>query len=97
MAVKIRLSRIGKKGIPFYRLIAIDERRKRDGAFLEDLGTYDTVNTKVVVFHKDRYDAWISKGAVPTDSAKKIYRLYNRSVGAVSQAQPTAKKVAASE
>lgn len=81
MAVKIRFSRIGKKGIPFYRLIAIDSRKKRDGAFLEDLGTYDTLNAKVVVFHKDRYDAWVAQGAQPTDSAKKVYRLYNRSTG----------------
>ena len=47
MAVKIRFSRIGKKGIPFYRLIAVDSRKKRDGAFLEDLGTYDAVNEKL--------------------------------------------------
>lgn len=96
MAVKIRFSRIGKKGIPFYRLIAIDSRKKRDGAFLEDLGTYDTVNGTVVVFHKDRYDAWIAKGAQPTDSAKKVYRIYNRSTGKATAATVVAEKTKSS-
>ena len=50
MAVKIRLSRIGKKNAPFSRIVAIDSRKKRDGAFLEDLGTYDMLKSKVSSF-----------------------------------------------
>lgn len=78
MAVKIRLSRIGKKKVPFFRVIAIDERKKRDGAFLENIGTYDVLNGQVVIFNEERYNDWISKGAVPTDSAKKVYRLFKK-------------------
>lgn len=92
MSVKIRLSRIGKKGIPFYRLIAIDSRKKRDGEFLEDLGTYDAVNAKVVVFRQERFDEWVSKGAQPTDSAKKIYRLHKRSLGTAATTSVVAEK-----
>ena len=44
--VKIRLSRIGKKHVPFYRIVAVDSREKRDGACLENLGTFDGLNTK---------------------------------------------------
>lgn len=76
MAVKIRLSRIGKKKVPFFRIVAIDSRRKRDGAFLDNIGTYDVLKGSVVTFHEDLYLSWIAKGAVVTDSAKKVYRLY---------------------
>lgn len=75
MAVKIRLSRIGKKGLPIYRIVAVDSRKKRDGAFLEDLGTYDSVAKNVVCIRQDRIDAWVGKGAILVDSVKKICKL----------------------
>ncbi len=76
--VKIRLSRIGKKHVPFYRIVAVDSREKRDGACLENLGTYDVLKTTVIQFHEDRLQEWLAKGAVMTDSVKKIYRLHKR-------------------
>jgi len=79
MAVKIRLSRIGTTNRPFYRLIAVDARSKRDGAMLANVGTYDPVNCSVIQFHEDIYTAWLAKGAIATGSAKKIYRLYKKS------------------
>jgi small subunit ribosomal protein S16 len=78
MAVKIRLSRIGTTNRPFYRLIAVDSRKKRDGAQLANIGTYDPVNGTVVQFHEEIYQEWLSKGALATDSAKKVYRLYKK-------------------
>lgn len=82
MAVKIRLSRIGKKKAPFYRIIAVDSRKKRDGAFLEDLGTYDALNSKVVTFRQERVNHWISLGAQPTPTIKKIQKIYKESTSA---------------
>ena len=79
MSVKIRLARIGKKKAPFYRIVAIDSRKKRDGAFLEDLGTYDAIKSKLVTFHEDRVNHWISLGAQPTLTVKKIQRIYKES------------------
>ena len=79
MAVKIRLSRIGTTNRPYYRIIAVDARNKRDGAMLANVGTYDPVNCSVVQFHDDIYQAWLAKGAIATDSAKKIYRLFKKS------------------
>jgi len=76
MAVKIRVSRIGKKHVPFFRIIAIDSRKKRDGEFLENLGTYDVHNNEFVQFHEERINDWISKGAVVTDSVKKLQNEY---------------------
>jgi small subunit ribosomal protein S16 len=85
MAVKIRLSRIGTTNRPFYRIIAVDARAKRDGAMLANVGTFDPINGSVVQFHEDIYLAWLAKGAIATDSAKKMYRLYKKS-GIVAQA-----------
>ena len=79
MAVKIRLSRIGTTNRPFYRIVATDARSKRDGEILANVGTYDPINGAVIQFHEDIYQAWLAKGAIATDSAKKIYRLYKKS------------------
>jgi small subunit ribosomal protein S16 len=78
MAVKIRLSRIGTTNRPFYRIIAVDSRSKRDGAVLANVGTYDPLNGSVITFCEDIYQAWLSKGAIATDSAKKIYNVFKK-------------------
>lgn len=78
MAVKIRLSRIGKKNAPMYRIVAIDEHKARDGKYLDNLGTYNPLQGTFVQFHEDRIKNWIAKGAQPTDSFKKIYRVYRK-------------------
>lgn len=78
MAVKIRLSRIGTTNRPFYRIIATDSRNKRDGAVLANVGTYDPLKSSVIQFHDDIYQAWLAQGAIPSDSAKKVYRLYKK-------------------
>lgn len=80
MAVRIRLARIGRKKTPFYNLVAIDSRSKRDGAFLADIGTYDGLKGVVVTFKEDIYQDWVSKGAIPSDSAKRVYRIYKRAL-----------------
>lgn len=76
MSVRIRLSRIGKKHAPFYRVVSVDKRKKRDGAFLEDLGTFDPLKGVVVCFNEDGYNKRIEQGAIPSDAVKKIYALF---------------------
>lgn len=76
MAVKIRLSRIGKKNAPFFRIVAIDSRSARDGAPLEVLGTYNPVLHEVIQFHEERVNYWVSTGAQVSDTVKKIHKLY---------------------
>jgi small subunit ribosomal protein S16 len=78
MAVKIRLSRIGKKHAPFYRIVAIDSRSKRDGASLEILGTYDPRNGQIIQFDSERIESWINLGAIPTEAVKKLQKKYHR-------------------
>jgi small subunit ribosomal protein S16 len=76
MAVRIRLSRIGKKKAPFYRIVAVDGRKKRDGAFLENLGSVNGLNGEIVQYHKDRIEYWLTQGAIPSDAVKKLHREY---------------------
>jgi small subunit ribosomal protein S16 len=82
MAVKIRLSRIGKKHVPFYRIIAVDSRKKRDGACLDNLGTYDALKGQVVHMHTDRIRDWVAKGAILSDTVKRIFKMHTRAAKA---------------
>lgn len=78
MAVKIRLARLGKKHVPFFRVVAIDSRKKRDGAFLEDLGTYDALKSTLVRFDAEGINNWVAKGAVVVDSVKRLQKLHKK-------------------
>lgn len=67
MAVVIRLSRHGAKRRPFYRVVALEKGSKRDGGFIEQLGTYDPkANPPTVTFKEERVKRWISEGAKPS-------------------------------
>ena len=73
MPVKIRLQRHGKKGKPFYWIVAADARSKRDGRYLEKLGTYNpNVNPAAIDLDVDGAVKWLQNGAQPTDTAKAI-------------------------
>lgn len=73
MPVKIRLQRHGKKGKPFYWLVAADARAKRDGKFLEKLGIYNpNTNPATIELDIDGSVKWLQNGAQPTDTAKAI-------------------------
>ncbi|WP_417363692.1 30S ribosomal protein S16 [Galbibacter sp.] len=73
MPVKIRLQRRGKKGKPFYWVVAADSRSKRDGKFLEKLGTYNpNSNPAQITLDVDGSVKWLQNGAQPTDTAKRI-------------------------
>ncbi len=73
MPVKIRLQRHGKKGKPFYWIVAADSRSKRDGKFLEKLGIYNpNTNPATIEVKVDNSVEWLNNGAQPTDTAKAI-------------------------
>ena len=73
MSVKIRLQRHGKKGKPFYWIVAADARAKRDGRYLEKIGTYNpNVNPAEINLDVDSAVKWLQNGAQPTDTAKNI-------------------------
>ncbi|WNH08301.1 30S ribosomal protein S16 [Thalassobellus suaedae] len=73
MPVKIRLQRHGKKGKPFYWIVAADARSKRDGKYLEKLGIYNpNTNPPTVELNVDGAVTWLQNGAQPTDTAKTL-------------------------
>ena len=73
MSVKIRLQRHGKKGKPFYWIVAADARAKRDGRFLDKLGTYNpNTNPATINLNVDGSVKWLQNGAQPTDTARAI-------------------------
>ncbi len=73
MAVKLRLARFGAKKHAYYRIIAADEGSRRDGSFLEQLGTYDP-NKKpaAVALKQERVAYWLGVGAQPTDTVRTL-------------------------
>ena len=73
MPVKLRLQRHGKKGKPFYWIVAADARSKRDGKYLEKLGIYDpNKNPAIIDLNVDGAVTWLQNGAQPTDTARAI-------------------------
>jgi len=74
MAVKLRLQRHGSKKRPFYRLVAADSRNKRDGRYLEIIGTYNpTTEPASVKIDVEKAAKWLSEGAKPTDTVKNLF------------------------
>jgi small subunit ribosomal protein S16 len=75
LATKIRLKRIGRRNRPFYRMVAMDSRNRRDGAAIEELGWYNPIDSNHSYDLKDeRILHWLGEGAQPTDAAKKLLR-----------------------
>ena len=73
MPVKLRLQRHGKKGKPFYWIVAADARAKRDGRYLEKVGTYNpNTNPATIDINVDAAVKWLENGAQPTDTAKNL-------------------------
>lgn len=81
MAVKIRFTRVGKKHAPTYRIVAIDSKKKRDGEYIENLGTYNPLTKEIVQWHADRIAYWESKGAIVTDAVKRLQKIKNKQAG----------------
>lgn len=72
MAVKIRLTRMGAKKKPTYRIVATDSRRSRDGQYLELIGTYAPVGEGNVKINEEVALKWLNNGAQPTDTVKSL-------------------------
>ena len=73
MATKIRLMRMGRKKRPFYRIVVADSRTRRDGAFIEIIGTYNPLpNETELKIDEEKALKWLSVGAIPTDTAKSL-------------------------
>jgi len=69
----IRLTRMGKKKRPFYRIVVTDSRKRRDGGWIESIGFHNPMDeAKTTKIDKERYDYWLSVGAKPSETVKKL-------------------------
>ncbi len=82
--VKIRLFRTGTTKRPMYRIVAIDQRKRRQGRTLEQLGTYDPVRGGAVTLRDDALQKWLAKGARPSDTVAALLRRHKRNADAAS-------------
>ena len=75
MAVKIRLTGMGKKKNPFYRIVVADQRSRRDGAPIEEIGYYDPMtNPATVKIDAEKATKWLNNGAQPTDTVRALLK-----------------------
>lgn len=105
MPVKIRLTRMGKKKQPSYRVVVVDSRKPRDGAYIEQIGRYDARSEpSVVEIDNDRALKWLQDGAQPTERARKLleisgawarFRVARGEIHTIDEAPPPAPPLAA--
>jgi len=72
MAVKLRLMRMGAKKKPTYRIVATDSRRKRDGQYIELIGTYEPIKDSKININEEVALKWLDRGAIPTDTVRNL-------------------------
>ena len=78
MAVRMRLTRIGSKKNPIYRVVVADSRSPRDGKFIEIVGRYNPqTDPSTIDLDEDKIKAWLDKGAQPTESVRRLLRAKN--------------------
>lgn len=75
MAVKIRLTRMGAKKAPFYRIVVMDSRKARDGEYIDQIGYYNPVKEPAEIkLDVEKAKKWIGNGAQPTDTVRDIFK-----------------------
>jgi small subunit ribosomal protein S16 len=81
LSVKIRLTRTGLKKQPYYRVVVADSRSPRDGKFIERIGIYDPkTDPSKVVIDREKAAEWIKKGATPSNTVKKLFKIVDLKV-----------------
>ena len=96
LAVKIRLARHGAKKHPFYRVVVADSHARRDGRFIELVGRYNPIsNPKTIDIDLEKVDAWIAKGAQPTNAVSHLIDIARSDAPAPEKKQKLSKKQAA--
>ena len=86
MAVKIRLTRLGRKKLLYYRIIVADVEAKRDGKFLDIVGTYDPLKDPAeITFDSEKLQSWLDKGAKPTTTVKSLMVKHAKAEKAIAE------------
>lgn len=86
MSVRVRLTRVGNKKNPIWRVVVADQRSPRDGRSIETLGHYNPqTQPSTIVINRERLDFWLDRGAQPTGTVKKLLRAPNTEIAAAVQ------------
>ena len=89
MAVRLRLTRVGSKKNPIYRVVVADSRSPRDGKFIEIVGRYNPqTDPSTIELDQEKIKEWIGKGAQPSDAVSKLIKIAERGAAAPAEAQP---------
>ena len=89
MSVRVRLTRVGSKKNPIWRVVVADQRSPRDGRFIEAIGHYNPqTEPSTIRIDEERLQHWLARGAQPTGTVKQIVKAYTKSGGAAAVAAP---------
>jgi len=81
MSVRVRLTRVGSKQNPIWRVVVADQRSPRDGRFIETIGHYNPqTNPSTIVIDQERFQHWVSRGAQPTNTVKQLVKAQAKGV-----------------
>ena len=81
MSVRVRLTRVGSKKNPIWRVVVSDQRSPRDGRFIETIGHYNPqTDPSTIVIDEERFQHWVSRGAQPTNTVKQLVRAHAKGV-----------------
>jgi small subunit ribosomal protein S16 len=81
MSVRVRLTRVGSKKNPIWRVVVADQRSPRDGRFIETIGHYNPqTNPSTIVIDEERFQHWVSRGAQPTGTVKQLVKAHAKGV-----------------
>jgi small subunit ribosomal protein S16 len=96
MSVRVRLTRVGSKKNPIWRVVVADQRSPRDGRFIETIGQYNPqTEPSTIRLDEERLQHWLARGAQPTGSVKQLVKAYAKSGGsAAAEAAPAAEEPA---
>ncbi|MBI2051952.1 30S ribosomal protein S16 [Candidatus Roizmanbacteria bacterium] len=79
MAAALRLMRLGKRGKPFYRIVVIDKKRKRNSKYIDKLGTYDPLSEQAEIqLDKQKFEYWVERGAVISEGLRRLLKKRKR-------------------
>ncbi len=88
MVVRLRFQRLGRPKLPFFRLVAVDSRKKRNGATIDRLGSYNP-KTKEFRFDIEKVKLWLSRGALPSETVKNLLKKHLPKSEKTRQGSPT--------
>ena len=89
MSVRVRLTRVGSKKNPIWRVVVSDQRSPRDGRFIETIGHYNPqTEPSTIVIDEERFQHWVSRGAQPTNTVKQLVMAQSKGASSVAVAEP---------